>query len=117
MLNADVKALQQLKQLPETRHIPVYMVGMPELRQDALQAGAAGFLDLPVGDASLDGALEDVKERLERRVKRVLVVDDNDVERGLGDRQLEVPRRARLKRLLAQLGRADDVDRDVARLG
>jgi CheY-like chemotaxis protein len=81
ILNADVKALQQLKQLPETRHIPVYVVGTPELRQDALQTGAAGYLEMPVGDAALDQALEDVKERLERRVKRVLVVDDNDVER------------------------------------
>jgi CheY-like chemotaxis protein len=81
VMNADMKALQQLKQLPETRHIPVYMVGTPELRQDALQAGAAGYLEIPVGDAALDQALEDVKERLEQPVKRVLVVDDNDVER------------------------------------
>jgi CheY-like chemotaxis protein len=81
ILNADVKALQQLKQLPETRHIPVYMVGMPELRQDALQTGAAGYLEVPIGDAALDQALDDVKERMEQRVKRVLVVDDNDIER------------------------------------
>jgi signal transduction histidine kinase/CheY-like chemotaxis protein/HAMP domain-containing protein len=81
VLNADLKALQQLKQLPETRHIPVYVVGTPDLRQDALQSGAAGYLELPVADAAFDQALEDVKERLERRVKRVLVVDDNDIER------------------------------------
>src|SRR4051812_22866126 len=81
LMNADMKALQQLKQLPETRHIPVYMAGTPELRQDALQAGAAGYMDLPVGDASLDAAIEDIKERMEQRVKRVLVVDDNDIER------------------------------------
>ena len=81
ILNADVKALQQLKQLPETRHIPVYMVGTPELRQDALQTGAAGYLEMPIGDAALDQALDDVKERMEQRVKRVLVVDDNDIER------------------------------------
>jgi signal transduction histidine kinase/CheY-like chemotaxis protein/HAMP domain-containing protein len=81
ILNADLKALQQLKQLPETRHIPVYMVGTPELRQDALQTGAAGYLEMPVGDAAFEHALEDVKERMERRIKRVLVVDDNDIER------------------------------------
>jgi CheY-like chemotaxis protein len=81
ILNADVKALQQLKQLPETRHIPVYMLAAPELRQAALQAGAAGFLEVPVGDAAMDAALTDMKERMERRVKRVLVVDDDEVER------------------------------------
>ncbi|MFL5893783.1 MAG: response regulator, partial [Thermoleophilaceae bacterium] len=81
VLNADMKALQQLKQLPETRHIPVYMVAPPDLRQEALQSGAAGFLEMPAAEAALDQALADMKERLERRVKRVLVVDDNDVER------------------------------------
>jgi HAMP domain-containing protein/signal transduction histidine kinase/CheY-like chemotaxis protein len=81
VLNADLKALQQLKQVPETRHIPVYVVGTPELRQDALQIGAAGYLEMPVADGAVDAALEDVKERMEQRVKRVLVVDDNDIER------------------------------------
>src|SRR5205814_3626141 len=61
VLNADLKALQQLKQLPETRHIPVYLVGAPALRQEALSAGAAGFLELPVDDAALQAALADMK--------------------------------------------------------
>jgi CheY-like chemotaxis protein len=81
VLNADLKALQQLKQLPETRHIPVYLVGAPDLRREALQSGAAGYLELPVGDAAVDDALIDMKDRLEQRVKRVLVVDDNEIER------------------------------------
>ncbi|MDQ1439767.1 MAG: hypothetical protein QOK43_3396, partial [Acidimicrobiaceae bacterium] len=81
ILNADMKALMQLKQLPETRHIPVYLVGQPELRQDALQSGAAGYLELPAKDKAIDEALADMNERLAQRVKRVLVVDDNDVER------------------------------------
>jgi CheY-like chemotaxis protein len=116
VMNADMKALQQLKQLPETRHIPVYMVGTPELRQDALQTGAAGYLELPVGDAALDAALEDVKERMEQRVKRVLVVDDNDVERdsigeliGGGD-DIEIVAAASSEEALERLDKEARVD-------
>ncbi|HEX4733090.1 MAG TPA: response regulator, partial [Thermoleophilaceae bacterium] len=116
VMNADMKALQQLKQLPETRHIPVYMVGTPELRQDALQAGSAGYLELPIGDASLDAALEDVNERLEQRVKRVLVVDDNDVEResigeliGAGD-DIEIVKAASSEEALESLEQQGRID-------
>ncbi|HYZ27878.1 MAG TPA: response regulator, partial [Thermoleophilaceae bacterium] len=116
ILNADVKALQQLKQLPETRHIPVYMVGRPELRQDALQTGAAGYLEMPVGDAALDDALDDVKERLEQRVKRVLVVDDDEIERdsigeliGSGD-DVEIVATASSEEALEALEREARID-------
>jgi CheY-like chemotaxis protein len=116
LLNADLKALQQLKQLPETRHIPVYMVGMPELRQEALQTGAAGYLEMPVGDAALEDALAGMKERLEQRVKRVLVVDDNDIEResiggliGEGD-DVEVVSAASSEEALEALEREPRID-------
>src|SRR5436190_1309164 len=116
ILNADVKALQQLKQLPETRHIPVYMVGTPELRQDALQTGAAGYLEMPAADASVDNALEDVKERMEQRVKRVLVVDDNDIERdsigeliGGGD-DVEIVATASSEEALEALDKQERID-------
>src|SRR5258705_13327465 len=74
-------AMESYIRLMEPSHIPVYMVGTPELRQEALQTGAAGYLEMPVGDAAVEDALADMKERLEQRVKCVLVVDDNDIER------------------------------------
>jgi CheY-like chemotaxis protein len=116
ILNADLKALQQLKQLPETRHIPVYMVGADDMRQEMLSHGAAGYLELPLGDAAMDSALADVKERMERRVKRVLVVDDDDVEREsigelIGDGEdVEVVAAATSEEALDTLGKSDRID-------
>jgi HAMP domain-containing protein/signal transduction histidine kinase/response regulator RpfG family c-di-GMP phosphodiesterase len=116
VLNADLKALQQLKQLPETRHIPVYLVGDPTLRREALRSGAAGFLELPVVESTLDEALADMKERMEQRVKRVLVVDDNDVEREsisglIGDGEdIEIVQAASSEEALDTLEKHERVD-------
>jgi CheY-like chemotaxis protein len=67
--------LERLKADPRTRHVPVGVVGPEELRHDALLAGAAAYCD----DAS--AALATLAEVLERRVKRVLVVEDDERER------------------------------------
>ena len=73
--------LRQLKRHPETRHIPVHVVGHPDTRQQALAAGAVGHLERPAGEAELDEAFAEVAEFVERRVKRLLVVEDDETER------------------------------------
>ena len=42
--------LGQLKKHPDTRHVPVVMIGDPAARIDALRAGAAVFIEDPVDD-------------------------------------------------------------------
>ncbi|HUB03464.1 MAG TPA: response regulator, partial [Solirubrobacteraceae bacterium] len=54
--------LGQLKKHPDTRHLPVALVGDGTVRLDGLRAGAAAFIDDPVDDAGLEAALG----RLER---------------------------------------------------
>ena len=54
--------LGQLKKHPDTRHLPVALVGDGAVRLDGLRAGAAAFIDDPVDDAGLEAALG----RLER---------------------------------------------------
>jgi CheY-like chemotaxis protein len=73
--------LEHLKRHPETRHIPVHVMSDSDHRQEVLRAGAVGYLDKPIGRDALDGAFEDVATFIERRVKNLLVVEDNDVER------------------------------------
>jgi len=95
ILDAEHHALMQLKQLPETRHIPVYVIADEKMRQEARAAGAAGFIATPPGDEALDEALTDMTERIEKRVKHLLVVDDDETERGalgelLGGEDIEI---------------------------
>jgi CheY-like chemotaxis protein len=73
--------LERLKHDARTRHVPVYVVGEEDQRHGALLAGAAGFAARPARPEVLAGALSCLGTLLDRTVKRVLVVDDDERER------------------------------------
>ncbi len=73
--------LEQLKHHPRTRHIPVYAMGNPEHRLAALRAGAAGFLARPVESDELARTFLTATTFLERPVRRLLVVEDDEAQR------------------------------------
>jgi CheY-like chemotaxis protein len=73
--------LRQLKLDPNTRHIPVQIVTVTEERQHGLAHGAFAYY---VKEPTTDGlkiALDRLKEFTAPRTKRLLIVEDNDVER------------------------------------
>ncbi len=74
-------ALEHLKRHPDTRHIPVCVLSDTERRQEALRTGAFGYLEKPVDPERLASTLAEVTEFLDRRVKNLLVVEDDEVER------------------------------------
>jgi CheY-like chemotaxis protein len=73
--------LSQLKQDPETRHIPVQMVTLDEDRQHGLARGAFSFVAKPTSSEGLRTALDRIKQYALPRRKRLLVVEDNAAER------------------------------------
>ncbi len=73
--------LDQLKHHPGTRHIPVHVIGEAPARHDALRAGAAGFLTRPAYADELRSAFVAAAEFLDRGVRRLLIVDDDEAER------------------------------------
>jgi CheY-like chemotaxis protein len=72
--------LSQLKQDPETRHIPVQIVTLDEDRQHGLARGAFSFITKPTTTEGLDAALSRIQEYTLPRRKRLLVVEDNAAE-------------------------------------
>jgi HAMP domain-containing protein/signal transduction histidine kinase/DNA-binding response OmpR family regulator len=74
--------LEHLKRHPETRHIPVHVMSDADHRQEVLRAGAVGYLEKPVGREGLEAAFDEIATFIERRVKNLLVVEDDDVERS-----------------------------------
>jgi CheY-like chemotaxis protein len=72
--------LSQLKQNPLTRHIPVQIITLDEDRQHALARGAFSFVTKPTTTEGVDEALTKIKEYASPRKKRLLVVEDNEVE-------------------------------------
>jgi len=75
------RVLEALKNDPETRHIPVHVITVEGDRQRGLREGAYDFLTKPADKDTLLKAMEDLKAFSARKVKRVLVVEDNEVER------------------------------------
>ena len=73
--------LDRLKHDPGTRHIPVHIISVEEVQQRSLQQGAIAYLQKPVSGEALAQALSDIKGFVERPVKNLLVVEDDETQR------------------------------------
>jgi CheY-like chemotaxis protein len=73
--------LNNLKLDPATRHIPVQMLSVEEERQHGLSHGAFSYLVKPGTTEDLENAFERIKSYAAPHKKRLLVVEDNDIER------------------------------------
>ncbi|MBD2026796.1 HAMP domain-containing protein [Leptolyngbya sp. FACHB-711] len=73
--------LDRLKHHADTRHIPVHMMSVEEGLQRSLRQGAIAYLQKPVNSESLLNALASIKEFVERPMKNLLIVEDDDVQR------------------------------------
>jgi HAMP domain-containing protein/signal transduction histidine kinase/CheY-like chemotaxis protein len=67
--------LGQLKKHPDTRHVPVAMIGDPAARIDALRAGAAVFVEDPVDDERLERAIAELERQAEAPGRRIALIE------------------------------------------
>ena len=87
--------LNQLKLDPALRHIPVQIVTLEEERQHGLEHGAFAYIVKAPTTVGLETALDRLKDFTVPRTKRLLVVEDNDIERQsivelVGYRDIEI---------------------------
>ena len=87
--------LNQLKLDPLVRHIPVQIVTMEEERHHGLAHGAFAYLVKEPTTDGIEAALDRIKEFTQPRTKRLLVVEDNAIERDavlelLGHKDIEI---------------------------
>jgi HAMP domain-containing protein/CheY-like chemotaxis protein/GAF domain-containing protein len=73
--------LDRLKHDPNTSHIPVHIISGEEQRQRALHLGAITHLQKPVSREDLANAFDGIATFADKRVKRLLVVEDDDTQR------------------------------------
>jgi CheY-like chemotaxis protein/HAMP domain-containing protein len=73
--------LDQLKHDARTRHIPVHVISAADEERRGLDRGAIAFLQKPVEPDALKDALAGIKDFLERRVKQLLIVEDDEAQR------------------------------------
>ncbi|WP_052050762.1 response regulator [Leptolyngbya sp. KIOST-1] len=72
--------LEQLKQDPATRHIPVHVMTVNDQQQQEFQMGAIAHIQKPVAPEVLTQTLIDIKQFVERRVRYLLVIEDDPVQ-------------------------------------
>ena len=86
--------LDRLKRDTRTRHIPVHVVSASDNAQTALSLGAIGYQLKPVKHEDLTEVLKKLETRLAQRMRRVLIVEDDPVQRDavrrlLGSHEVE----------------------------
>ncbi len=105
---SGLSVLERLKRDPATRHVPVHVVSMHERAHTARELGAVGFLQKPVEREQLVEMFERIEQRLQRRVRRLLIVEDDarlraNLELLLGGDRIEI----------VSVGRIDDALREL----
>jgi len=73
--------LNSLKLDPLTRHIPVQMLSVEEERQHGLAHGAFSYLVKPATTEDLEHAFDRIQKYVAPHKKRLLIIEDNDIER------------------------------------
>jgi signal transduction histidine kinase/DNA-binding response OmpR family regulator/CHASE3 domain sensor protein len=78
---SGLSVLQQLKENPATRHIPVHVVSSMENGGEALHLGAIGYALKPTTREQLEDVFRKLKDKSSQQVKRVLLVEDDERQR------------------------------------
>ncbi len=78
-----IQVLDRLKHDPVTRHIPVHIISAAEdQRKRCLTLGALSYLAKPADMEALQQSLTDLKAYVDRPVRRLLIVEDDEAQRN-----------------------------------
>lgn len=73
------EVMDQLKNDPETRHIPVHIMSSHRMKNESLQKGAIDFIDKPVAIEKMDEIFRKIEYVISKKSKKVLIVEDNSM--------------------------------------
>lgn len=73
--------LNELKANLSTRHIPVHVISVMDETKQGLMMGAIAFLKKPTTRESLDRAFGHIESYIDKSLKRLLIVEDDDIQR------------------------------------
>ncbi len=89
--SSGLSVLDQLKRDTKTRHIPIHVVSGHDHTQTALSLGAIGYMTKPVKREELADVLKKLELRLSQRMHRVLIVEDDNLQREAVGQLLRSP--------------------------
>jgi CheY-like chemotaxis protein/signal transduction histidine kinase/CHASE3 domain sensor protein len=85
---SGLTVLDRLKHDDETRHIPIHVISASDHAQTALSLGAVGYHVKPIKREDLAAVLTGLQTQLATRMRRVLIVEDDPVQRDAVGRLL-----------------------------
>ncbi|TWC23005.1 MULTISPECIES: response regulator [unclassified Pseudomonas] len=93
--HSGLTVLQRLKEQAETRHIPVHVISVEDRVEAAMHMGAIGYAVKPTTREELKEVFARLEAKLTQKVKRVLLVEDDDLQRDsitrlIGDEDIEI---------------------------
>ncbi|PTT03433.1 response regulator [Pseudomonas sp. HMWF006] len=93
--HSGLTVLQRLKEHPGTRHIPVHVISVEDRVEAAMHMGAIGYAVKPTTREELKDVFARLEAKLTQKVKRVLLVEDDDLQREsiarlIGDEDIEI---------------------------
>ncbi len=93
--HSGLTVLQRLKALAPTRHIPVHVISVEDRVEAAMHMGAVGYAVKPTSREELKNVFARLEAKLTQKVKRVLLVEDDDLQRDsiarlIGDDDIQI---------------------------
>ncbi|WP_077048181.1 response regulator [Pseudomonas sp. KK4] len=93
--HSGLTVLQRLKEHPQTRHIPVHVISVEDRVEAAMHMGAIGYAVKPTTREELKDVFVRLEAKLTQKVKHVLLVEDDDLQRDsisrlIGDDDIEI---------------------------
>jgi signal transduction histidine kinase/DNA-binding response OmpR family regulator len=79
--HSGLSVLDRLKHDGRTRHIPVHVISADDYSQTAYSLGAIGYMLKPVKREELVAAFERLEAKFTQKMRRVLIVEDDAVQR------------------------------------
>ena len=87
--HSGLTVLERLKENPTTRHIPVHVVSVEDRKEAAMQMGAVGYAMKPTTREELKDVFSRLEAKLAQKVKRILLVEDDALQRESMSRLIE----------------------------
>src|SRR5450830_64338 len=93
--HSGLTVLQRLKEHANTRHIPVHVISVEDRVEAAMHMGAIGYAVKPTTREELKDVFARLEAKLTQKVKRILLVEDDDLQREsiarlIGDDDIEI---------------------------
>ncbi len=71
------EVMEEMKENPATRHIPVHIISSLQVKRESLQKGAVDFMSKPMAVDQMKTLFEKLEAAMLKSPKKVLIVEDN----------------------------------------